>query len=148
MGAVDFGQILSFVVNGLFAQFHRPIYHTRFYRQVGLRVKSGDKAVLTVVLFGIVDHLIGHFQSLLGVVTENEGGQVRPRLVVQLLVVGFLAERTFSVYASVSFVSKSALASFLHFSLASSSSFDVSAATKEGIQTSHIRQEMRILTIV
>ena len=30
MGAIDFGQILVFVFNGLFAQFHSPFFHVHF----------------------------------------------------------------------------------------------------------------------
>ena len=103
MGDVDFGQILVFVINGLITQFHRPIVHTHFQRHVGLRVEGGDNAYFAVVLFGIVAHLVGHLQPLLGVLTESEGGQVRPRLVVQILIVGFQTEfHQFAVRIDVS----------------------------------------------
>ena len=53
-------------------------------RGFSLRVEGDDEAILAIVLFGIVAHLVGHLQSLLGILTGSEGGQVRPRLVILL----------------------------------------------------------------
>ena len=62
-------------------------------RVFSLRVEGDDEAILAIVLFGIVAHLVGHLQSLLGILTGSEGGQVRPRLVIDILLAAKLRKK-------------------------------------------------------